>query len=57
MEITGKVLLLELNATIKGSKGVYKGAELIYKEPGGETKTKAFPCLPMNNMIDSVIHC
>jgi hypothetical protein len=42
MEITGKVLVLELNATIRGQKGSYKGAELIYKDPNGETKTKPF---------------
>ena len=42
MEITGKVLVLELNATIKGLNGSYKGAEIVYKEPNGETKTKGF---------------
>ena len=43
MEITGKVVAIDLNATVKGQKGTYKGAELIYKDlSDGTNKTKAF---------------
>lgn len=42
MEITGKVLLIETNATIKGQKGNYTGTELTYKDSEGITKSKAF---------------
>lgn len=43
MEITGKVIAIDLDATVLGQKGVYKGAELIYKDlSDGTNKTKAF---------------
>lgn len=42
MEITGKVLLIETNATIKGQNGNYQGTELTYKDSEGLTKSKAF---------------
>lgn len=42
MEITGKVLVIETNATIKGKNGNYTGTELTYKDVEGATKTKAF---------------
>ncbi len=43
MEITGKVVAIDLNATVKGKNGTYKGAELIYKDlADGQAKTKAF---------------
>lgn len=43
MEITGKVVAIDLNATVKGKNGTYRGAELIYKDlADGQAKTKAF---------------
>ena len=42
MEITGKVLIIEANATIAGQKGTYIGTELTYKDSSGITKAKAF---------------
>lgn len=43
MNITGKVIAIDLNATVKGKNGTYKGAELIYKDlADGQAKTKAF---------------
>lgn len=43
MQIIGKVVAIDMNATVKGQNGTYKGAEIIYKDNStGETKTKPF---------------
>lgn len=43
MEIFGRVVAIDMNATVKGQNGTYKGAEIIYKDNStGETKTKPF---------------
>ncbi len=42
MNIVGKVIVIDMNATVKGQNGTYKGAEIVYKDEKGETKTKPF---------------
>lgn len=42
MELIGKVVAINMNATVKGQNGTYKGAEIVYKDENGETKTKPF---------------
>lgn len=43
MEITGKVIAIDMAAKVQGQKGVYIGVELMYKDlKDGQNKTKAF---------------
>ena len=41
MNITGKIVSIDLNATItKASGGTYKGAEIVFKDTNGKVQTK-----------------
>lgn len=43
MNITGKVIAIDMAAKVQGQKGVYIGVELMYKDlKDGQNKTKAF---------------